>query len=1457
MRNLIIFLLFVSHITLFSQNFDNQTLVSTNKNYGETSFKSEYQISSILHLNTISVNNTTMHIPQIQGSGYLQQKGKPALPSFSEIFALESDSVTFTFQAIESDTIDQIVIFPWIGHAVDLQGIPSPEFIIDSVFYNSDVTYPNQNIQISDRQTMNGHRLAVVTICPFEYNPLKQILIIHKRFSIEMKQYEKIHLTSQQNQRSVTSQILKNIICNKEYFDNPESKNNHIENAQNYLIITHPDYIDAARNIAKWREQTGYKTEILSSYAWGSTSIRQAIFNRYYSENQISYVLLLGDHNKVPGSSLISHLGVFPTDRPYAYMDGPNDYFPDIAIGRISVNSAQDAMNVTEKIIGYEKEPVTQQDFYNNALSVAYFQDDNNNNYADRRFAQTAEEILQYLNTLNGKNVNRIYYTNSSTTPLYWNNTYYSAGEPVPTHLLKPGFPWNGNYNNIISGINSGAFLVYHRDHGSDQGWGDPAFNITNVHSLNNGNKLPVVASVNCQTGKFLTTECFAEAFLRHSSGGAVGVFAHAEVSYSGYNDALSMGLIDAIFAQPGLIPNFTGSGHFGSTLTQHDPILTLGDVANQALLRMTQTWGDGWGYEQYQSNIFHYFGDPATRIFTQTPVVITSVHQSSVQCTDTSFSLHSCNIPDALATLTSDNKLIGLTTLQNGSGTISFKPTASNNIILTITAPNTKPYIQTITAAGNCVIADFETTEPTQPCTGSPVIFQNLSTGYYTDLLWNFGLDATPQIMNGNGPHAVHFSQSGLKNITLIAVSPLGNDTTTQQLNILPSCSFVMPPFGYYDVQSCSGILKDNGSDLPYLSDSESQVLIHSSGANQIELTFSLFDIQTSTGCNSNFIQIFSGEPLSGTLIGTYCNSNPPPVPLIIMNDSVGLYFVSAQNPGFLGFEMVWQCVTPGIAPSADFGFEFADHCGHIIQFLDNSLYQPNGWNWDFGDGNTSNLQHPQHEYLLNGTYDIQLITSNQYGTDTIIYPGLITVNRPQTLNDSILSICRLGNIQIPSGNGQAALWYDNPNTLQPMAYTEVLDYYADSPVVEIFCRNYIPNGSYQGGKPDNSGTGGYFNSSVVHFLGFDIYQPLNLKAVTVYAQDNGNRTIRVIDGNDNTVYTSTHYLITGPNRVELNYILLPDNDYKIDAGQYCKLYRNGSSSGNNLDYPFTTPGLLSINRSSAGYPNASKYYYFFYDWEVEPLCLSAPASKEIHVEISDTTIQAWPGHTLCSADSILLGGLNNGSYLWIPCGDTTSYMFVDQSGLYSAMIESNGCFASTNTIEIEGEIFPHAEFTYTLNGLEINLTNTSTGNSFHWMFGDENESFDEHPVHFYAQEGTYNITLIAENICGTDTFSQQINVTETGILSGENNTIMFFPNPAHDYLHIQLVNLTLSQPEEIRIYNLTGQLIDVINIQGVTNNIISIPIHHIAPGIYFAIIQTETDIMYGKFIRSNDASY
>lgn len=67
----------------------------------------------------------------------------------------------------------------------------------------------------------------------------------------------------------------------------------------------------------------------------------------------------------------------------------------------------------------------------------------------------------------------------------------------------------------------------------------------------------------------------------------------------------------------------------------------------------------------------------------------------------------------------------------------------------------------------------------------------------------------------------------------------------------------------------------------------------------------------------------------------------------------------------------------------------------GAIVQFTDQSSNNPTSWSWTFNGGtpSASTLQNPIVTYTTAGVYDVQLIASNQYGSDPELKTGYITV--------------------------------------------------------------------------------------------------------------------------------------------------------------------------------------------------------------------------------------------------------------------------------------------------------------------------------------------------------------------------------------------------------------------------------------------------------------------------------
>ena len=63
------------------------------------------------------------------------------------------------------------------------------------------------------------------------------------------------------------------------------------------------------------------------------------------------------------------------------------------------------------------------------------------------------------------------------------------------------------------------------------------------------------------------------------------------------------------------------------------------------------------------------------------------------------------------------------------------------------------------------------------------------------------------------------------------------------------------------------------------------------------------------------------------------------------------------------------------------------------IVQFTDTSANTPTSWAWTFGDGGTSTLKNPSHQYTTAGTYSVTLKVSNAGGSNTLTRTNYISV--------------------------------------------------------------------------------------------------------------------------------------------------------------------------------------------------------------------------------------------------------------------------------------------------------------------------------------------------------------------------------------------------------------------------------------------------------------------------------
>ena len=834
-----------------------------------------------------------------QGFSHLQEVGLPALPSHIDLVVVP-EGATYDLKIFDEmpEVISTNKIYPALQPARDTEGAPEPKFEINEDFYNTDQLYPSQSVKIIGTMVFRGVKFLKVQTCPVQYNASKGKLYFHKNinYKINFSNANRFIKDYNNHTENYLKKILNYPLNSKNWKKEAEQfySNNTITsigNSKNYIIITHSNYQAAADSIANWKRQLGYSVEVVSSNNWTSSTVKTAVQSRYASWTpKPDYLLIIGDHQDVPAEMHInSSNDQFGTDLYYVCMDGNSDYVPDMAKGRISANSAANALMQVQKIINYERNPITDSSFYQNALNCAQYQDDDVDGFADRRFLQTSENIRDYFIS-QGYYSQRIYYCDQLVTPTRYNNGYYSNGQMLDSALWKSnGFSWNGGSTEIKNAINAGKFLVFHRDHGyaGGYGWAHPYFVNTKINGLNNGNKLPVVFSINCHTGEFTLNQCFAETFMRKQNAGAVGVIAASYYSYSGYNDGLSIGMIDGIWSNPGLLPQFGNGGNNNPNVTAHTDIVRMGDVVDHGLVRMVQTWGGNNSGNRYTNELFHYFGDPAMRIWTENPGDITAIFADTISCSDTSIAVNNCSDSNAVVTIMGNGKLLGKTTLLSGSGVVALNSIQGSYLTITISARNKKPLIKIIYLGGNGSLSLFNSSISNKcknDSLGSLEIFPACGTPPYS-ILWSTG-DTTRKVDSlAGGIYTVTVTDAN--NITINdTLSVFSPSTILNNNSIITNAKCYFQASGSIIVNITGGVgaytyLWNNGSNnnsLSNISAGNYSVTITDSMGCELSNTFTItepspLDISMSTtdDITNDCSGIAVCTPSGGTLPYTY----------------------------------------------------------------------------------------------------------------------------------------------------------------------------------------------------------------------------------------------------------------------------------------------------------------------------------------------------------------------------------------------------------------------------------------------------------------------------------------------------------------------------------------------------------------------------------------------------------
>ncbi|HRP52742.1 MAG TPA: PKD domain-containing protein, partial [Fluviicola sp.] len=558
--------------------------------------------------------------------------------------------------------------------------------------------------------------------------------------------------------------------------------------------------------------------------------------------------------------------------------------------------------------------------------------------------------------------------------------------------------------------------------------------------------------------------------------------------------------------------------------------------------------------------------------------------------------------------------------------------------------------------------------------CVGTNENFTNTST-LVNQSNWDFGDGNTSSLQNPT--HA--YTAIGFYNIELVATTVFGcKDTVQQTIEVrdVPNALFSLVP------DSACGPVTVNFTDL--------------SVGQAMSYSWDYGNGQTST----------SSTPTSQTYYAS--------------NYSDTTYFITLTLTNFCGSDTHNEQVQVMPSPTAVFGTNTNVGCTPLVlDIMDNSFGMPDTYQWDFGDGTTSNtmastFQHTFTTDTVPTTYTIQLIVSNECGTDTLQHQ--ITVN-PSTVDAFF-------NIDNPSG-----------------------------------CVNHTVHlTQYTTGANFTSWDFGDGNLSTAQNPSHTYTQPGTYE-ITLYAAGCGFDTAKVTV----TVHPKPQIDFTTVTSLCQNETFAFTNLSSGIASINWDFGDGTSSTLTNPTHQYAAPGTYQVVLSGVS---------------VAYGCTSSDTMNIVVKPVPSAQFTINPT-TACVNEIVQLTSSGTGitNYAWdlgdgnISTAANPSHSYTSAGTYTIRLITYNASGCSDTTIQnIIINPLPIADFTYLVNNpcvqpTPVNFTNTSSGSTgYQWDFGNGTNSTLTNPTTTYNLAGNYPVELIVVNQFGCrDTIVKQVSSYNT----------------------------------------------------------------------------------------------
>ena len=577
------------------------------------------------------------------------------------------------------------------------------------------------------------------------------------------------------------------------------------------------------------------------------------------------------------------------------------------------------------------------------------------------------------------------------------------------------------------------------------------------------------------------------------------------------------------------------------------------------------------------------------------------------------------------------------------------------------------------------------------------------------------------------------------------------------------------------------------------------------------------------------------------------------------------GIYNVCLTAENIAGNNTNCQTITITqniVAPITDFNFSGDP----TVIFSDASINEPDTWNWNFGDGNFSTLQNPEHTYLINGIYEVCLTAGNAAGNTELCQNITIASYAAPVTEFSFSGTPDVSFTDLSIGAPIEWNWnFDDGATS------------SDQNPTHLFTENGTYNVCLTAGNLHGANT-------ICHDVIISSY--LAPDAEFTYT---GDPTFYFTDNTLNN--PDAWYWVFGDGEISeeqnpshtyaengiYNVCLLVTNELGSDV--ICKsITVSGYAVTPVAEFSFTGDPIINFTDESSNIP--ASWFWDFGDGATATIqnpthhyatngtytaCLTvnniAGSDTKCEVIIIDTYLTPVASFNYSGDPSVTFNDMTvNAPTSWVwDFGDgaysefQNPYHTYSTNGTYSVCLTATGAGGSDTWCDdvtiIANDVAPVADFTYTIDKNTISFNDNSVGTTTEWFwdFGDGSFSALQNPSHTYLNAAAYYVCFTASNTFGANTICRSVNLG-SAINTTEESQITLSPNPTTQ--NIMLSCPAAINPETIVVYNINGQVFDV-EWASVASSEIQVFTQTLQAGVYFIALSNNSTQQVISFVK------